>query len=145
MRKLFITALLVIAVAAGVFAAPTKVSSSILVNFNAVFKEATDVSWLITNDYTKAGFTSDNTKMEVFYDYNGDIIGTSKSIPLDELPVNAKRPFAKLFAGYDVKEAIRFEGFDETSYYISGENEKESVILKVNDLNRVSVFKRTKK
>lgn len=145
MKKLLITALLAIAVAAGVFAAPTKVSSSILVNFNAVFKEATDVSWLITNDYTKAGFTSDNTKMEVFYDYNGDIIGTSKSIPLDELPVNAKRPFAKLFAGYDVKEAIRFEGFDETSYYISGENEKESVILKVNDLNRVSVFKRTKK
>ncbi len=145
MRKLFITALLVIAVAAGVFAAPTKVSSSILVNFNAVFKKATNVSWLITNDYTKAAFTLDNTKMEVFYNYDGDIIGTSKSIALDELPVNAKRPFAKLFAGYNVKEAIRFESFDETSYYISGENEKESVILKVNDLKRVSVFKRTKK
>jgi hypothetical protein len=64
---------------------------------------------------------------------------------LHELPVNSKRQFAKLFAGYNVKEAIRFEGFDETSYYISGENEKESVILKVNDRNQVSVFKRTKK
>ena len=145
MKKLFITALLAIAVAAGVFAAPAKVSSSILANFNAVFKNADNVSWLVTKDYTKVAFTSGNTKMEVFYNYKGDVIGTSKSICLDELPVNAKRPFAKLFAGYNVKEAIRFEGFDETSYYISGENEKESVILKVNDHKQVSVFKRTKK
>lgn len=145
MKKLLITALLAIAVAAGAFAAPTKVSSAILANFNAAFKKADNVCWVITNDYTKAAFTSDNTKMEVFYNYNGDIIGTSKSIALDELPINAKRHFAKLFAGYNVKEAIRFEGCYETSYYISGENEKESVILKVNDHKQVSVFKRTKK
>ena len=145
MKKLFITALLAISVAAGAFAAPTKVSSAILANFNAAFKKADNVLWVITNDYTKAAFTSDNKKMEVFYNYNGDIMGTSKSISLHELPVNSKRQFAKLFAGYNVKEAIRFEGFDETSYYISGENENESVILKVNDRNQVSVFKRTKK
>ena len=145
MKKLFITALLAIVVAAGVFAAPGKVSSSVLANFNAVFQNADNVSWLVTKDYTKVEFTSDNTKMEVFYNYNGDIIGASKSIDLDELPVNAKRPFAKLFAGYNVNEAICFEGFDEISYYISGENEKESVIVKVNDHNQVSVFKRTKK
>ena len=145
MKKLFITALLAISVAAGAFAAPTKVSSAILANFNAVFKKAGNVSWLITADYSRAAFTSDNKKMEVFYNYNGDIMGTSKNISLNELPVNSKRQFAKLFAGYNVKEAIRFDGFDETSYYISGENKKESVILKVNDRYQVSVFKRTRK
>ncbi len=145
MKKLFITALLAVALSAGAFAAPTKVNSAILANFNAEFKKADDVSWVITNEYTKAAFTTDNTKMEVFYNFNGDIVGTSKSITLDELPVSAKRRFAKRFAGYNVKEAIRFEGFDEKAYYISGENEKESVILKVNDHNQVSLFKRIKK
>ncbi|CAA9493320.1 MAG: hypothetical protein AVDCRST_MAG96-1616 [uncultured Segetibacter sp.] len=103
------------------------------------------MSWVITNDYTKAAFTADNTKVEVFYNFDGNIIGTSRSISLSELPVNSKRSFAKQFTGYNVKEAIRFEGFDETVYYISGENEKESVILKVNQHNQVSLFKKTKK
>lgn len=100
---------------------------------------------MINNDYTKAAFTVDNTKMEVYYKNDGDLIATSKSITLEELPIGAKRAFAKRFEGYDVKEAIKFEGFDEVSYYISGENEKESVILKVNEQNLVSVFEKTKK
>lgn len=145
MKRLFITALLAIAVVAGAFAAPKKVSSAILAHFNTDFRNASDISWLITNDYTKAEFTSDNTKMQVFYNFSGDIMASSKSITLDELPVKAKRIFAKKFEGYEVKEAIRFEGFDEAAYYISGENEKESVILKVNDRNNVSFFKKTKK
>ena len=145
MKKLFITALIAVAVAAGAFAAPTKVSSVILASFNAKFEKADHVSWVITNDYTKAAFTADNTKVEVFYNFDGNIIGTSRSISLSELPVNSKRSFAKQFTGYNVKEAIRFEGFDATVYYISGENEKESVILKVNQHNQVSLFKKTKK
>lgn len=145
MKRLFITALLAIAVVTVAFAAPKKVSSAILANFNVEFKKASDVSWFITKDYTKASFTADNAKMEVYYDFNGDIIAASKSITLDELPVDAKRNFAKKFEGYDVKEAIRIEGFDEVAYYISGENEKESVILKVNNHNQASLFKRTRK
>lgn len=145
MKKLFITIVFAVAVAANTFAAPIKVSSAILANFNTKFSTASDVTWLITNDYTKAEFTADNTKMEVYYNPHGDIIATSKSITLDELPVGAKRTFAKKFEGYEVREAIKFEGFDEVAYYISGENEKETVILKVNDHNDVSLFKKTKK
>ncbi len=145
MKKLFITALLAIAVAAGALATPTKVSSAILANFNVDFKEASDVTWQIANDYTKAAFSTGDTKMEVYYNSTGNIIATSKGISLDELPVGAKRSFAKKFEGYNVIEAIKFDGFDELSYYISGENDKESVILKVNEQNDVSVFKRTKK
>lgn len=90
-------------------------------------------------------FIKDNTKMEVYYDYTGDVIGTSKSITLNELPVGAKRSFAKRFEGYTVKEAIRLDGVSEAAYYISGENEKETVILKVNQDNRILLFMKTKK
>lgn len=145
MKKLFITAVLAVAVIASALAAPAKVSSAILANFNTEFSTASDVSWLVTNDYTKAAFTADNKKMEVYYNPHGDVIATSKNITLDELPVRAKRAFARKFEGYNVREAIKFEGFDEFSYYISGENEKESVILKLNEHNEVSLFKKTKK
>jgi hypothetical protein len=145
MKKLFITALIAIAVGSAAFATPKKLSSAIVANFNIEFKEASNVKWVVTDDYSKASFKDGNTKREVFYNSNGDIIASSKSIHLDELPINAKRTFAKRFEGYNVKEAIRFEGFDEVSYYISGENEKESVILKVSDCNQVSMFQKTKK
>lgn len=145
MKKLLITSLLTIAIVAGAFAAPKKVNSAILANFNTYYKTASNVTWHITDEYTKADFTTGETSMQVFYNSGGDIIATSKSITLDELPVNAKRTFAKKFEGYEAKEAIRFEGFDEATYYISGENQKESVILKVNDNGGVSLFKKTKK
>jgi calcineurin-like phosphoesterase family protein len=145
MRNFFITTLAAFAITVSAFANPVKVNHAILSNFNTQFKAAADVTWYITKDYTKAEFTTDNKKMEVYYNFNGDIIGTSRNVALDDLPVNAKRNFAKKFSGYEVKEAIRFEGFDESAYYISGEDEKESVIIKVNDHNQVSIFKRTKK
>ncbi|MEJ7685330.1 MAG: hypothetical protein WKG06_47305 [Segetibacter sp.] len=146
MKNLFVTALLTVTLFANSFAAaPKKVNSAILEHFNAKFKKASDVTWLVTNEYTKAAFTAADTNMEVYYNLNGDIIGTSRSISLEELPIDAKRNFAKRFAGYEVKEAIRFEGFDEAAYYISGENEKENIILKVNGNNQVSLFKKTKK
>jgi hypothetical protein len=144
MKKLLITLLFVVAAITGVFAAPKKVSSAILANFESQFETASDVTWLVTNDYTKAAFIEDDRTMEVYYNPNGDIIASSRSITMDELPVNAKRIFAKKFAGYTVTEAIRLEGFGEDCYYISGENEKDTVIYKVDENNEVSLYKRQK-
>jgi hypothetical protein len=144
--KNFLTALLVFTIGVSAFAAsPEKVSATILSNFHSAFKEASNVSWLITSDYTKAIFDLAETKMEVYYNSEGDIIGTSKTIDLSELPVKVKRSFAKQFEGYNVNEAIFFDGFGEKAYYIAGENEKEAVILKVGENNKTSMFERTKK
>ena len=46
-----------------------------------------------------------------------------------------------MLAGYTIKEAIRFEGTDENAYYISAENEKGSVIFKIEDNGFVSLDK----
>lgn len=145
MKNLIITSLLAVMVFASASAAPKPVSSAILTNFHIAYKRASDICWSVTNDYTKAMFTEDNAKIEVYYTFNGDVIGTSKNIALDDLPLCAKRSFAKQFAGFTVKEAIRLDGFGEVAYYISGENDKEAVILKVNEDNQVSLFTKTKK
>ena len=72
----------------------------------------------------------------------GKFIGTNQAITLEDLPVNAKRAFAKKYEGYTVKEAIRFEGSQESAYYISAENEKGSVILKVDDYGLISTARK---
>ena len=146
MKNFLMTALLAFTVAASAFAAsPEKVNATILSNFHSAFKGASNISWVTTGDYTKATFDLAKTKMEVYYNPEGDIIGTSKTIDLNELPLRVKRSFAKQFDGYNVNEAIYFDGFGEKAYYVAGENEKEAVILKVGENNKTSMFERTKK
>ena len=83
--------------------------------------------------------------MEVFYNSSGNIISISKTIQLDALPVSAKMAFAKRYEGYTVKEAIHNDRTDEENYYVLAENEKGRLIINVDDNERLSIFKKSKK
>lgn len=144
-KKLLIIVVLAVTVTAGALAIPEKVNSVILSNFQSECKEASKVTWQISHNSTKAEFTASNTKMQAYYNFNGDIIANGKSIDLDELPANTKRSFATKFAGCHVTAAISFKGSDKTAYCILGENENEKVILKADESNQVSVYATTKR
>lgn len=146
MKKYLFAALIAVTMGTSAFAAsPVKMYKVSGNSFNADFKNATNVSWTSGSEYVKATFLLDNVKMEAFYNMSGELIGTSKSISPDELTANAKRSFAKKFEGFVVKESIRFEGVDGAAYYISAENDKASIIVKINDNNSISVIKNTTK
>ncbi len=134
MKKSLITGLLAVTVGLSNFAAEgNKVSFGVLSNFKSQFKHVSEVEWTSGENYTKATFVLNNIRTEALYSSEGEFIGTKQAILPEELPVKAKRAFAKKYAEYTVKEAIRFEGTEENAYYISTENEKGSVILKVED------------
>ena len=143
MKKLFISALLAITVAVSSFAAEgNNVSYAVHNNFSYQFKKVSDVQWTSGENYTMATFTLNNVRTQALYTPEGEFIGTNQAVTLEELPVSAKREFAKKYDGYTVKEAIRFEGADESAYYISAENEKGSVILKVEDSGSISTVRK---
>jgi opacity protein-like surface antigen len=146
MKKIFFAALIATTVFTSAFAADTKkISARILHNFKYEYSNAADVNWTLRPNFAKASFTMDGKPTEAFYDLNGELIGTSEPITLNDLPVSAKRAIAKRYAGYDITEAIRFDGKAENAYYISAENEKEKVIVRVGEDEVVTVFDRTKK
>lgn len=145
MKKLLMATLIVATFVTSAFAIPTKVHYLARKNFSNEFKTASDISWTSTADYIKATFVFDNQKIEAFYAPDGEKIGTSRGISIDELPLKAKRAFAKKYDSYTVKEAILFEGTEENAYFINAENETENVIVKVYDDGSVSIFKKTKK
>ena len=145
MKKLFIAALLTVTVATSAFTADeTRISTKIKENFKTTFTEADNVSWSLKSTYVRATFELNGKKTDAYYDLNGESIGTSQKITRESLPVHAKRTFAKKYSDYTVKEAIRFDGVEETAYFISAENDKQSVILKVTDAG-ISMFRRTAK
>lgn len=146
MKKLLITALFAVTVAISAFATGSeKVNYSALNNFKASFRLASDVTWKVSKTYISANFTENNVRTEALYTPDGEFIGTNTAVALEELPVRAKRNFAKKYGDYTVKEAIRFEGNEEGAYFVSAENEKESVVLKVADSGAVYTMKSTKK
>ncbi|MCW3079301.1 hypothetical protein [Segetibacter sp.] len=146
MKKLFIAALLTITVAASSFATPDKKISNLAINnFRFEFAKASNVSWSTAENYYKATFNIGAEKMEAFYNARGEKVAISRTISIDELPVKAKRAFAKDYSDYIVKEAVEMEGMEETAYFIAAENDKESVILRVTGTGGVSNFKTTKK
>lgn len=145
MKKLFIAALFAASVFTSAFAAGTnKVNHRAVRTFQYEFKDAANVEWTVKENFTKAAFTINEESGEAFFDVDGNLIGTSRTISMDKLPTSAKRAFGKKYADYTVKETIKFEDGETTSYYVSAENEKENVILKINGSN-ISIFKITYK
>lgn len=146
MKKTILCALLLASVAISAFAiGESNISYFILQSFKRDFKDVTNVTWTSKTGLAEASFILNNRKTEAFYNHNGTLFAVSQAIDLDELPVRAKRAFAKRYAGYTVNEAIQFEESDELSYYISAENEKETIIIKVDKDSQLSIFKKSKK
>ena len=132
-----------IGIAASSFAAGgNKVSFTTESNFASQFKHISDVEWTTTDNYTKATFVLNNVRTEALYDPAGEFIGTNQAITLEELPVRAKRAFAKKYGDYTVKQAIHFEGAEEDAYFISAEGDKGAVVLKVQNNGAISTVKK---
>lgn len=141
MKKLLLAAFVAVSIISSAFAAPSQTANYFVSNsFKQDFPFVSNVQWTISASFSKATFLLNNIKTEAFYKADGELIGTASAITLDELPTNAKRTFAKRYSScYIVKEAIKFEGVEETAYYISAADGKESVILKVLNSN-MSVY-----
>src|SRR3954471_19579383 len=140
MKKLQLPAVIAVSFIASALAGPAKTVYFFVRNsFENDFKHITAVDWDVTPSYAKATFQLNNVKTEAFYKLDGEFIGSSQAVKIDDLPTAAKRNFAKKYGTYLVKEAIKFEGKDDSFFYISAENEKESVILKADNLG-VSVY-----
>lgn len=141
MKKLLFTALIAISLMSSAFATPVKgVTYRMAEAFSTAFKGAENLQWSLTDDYVKASFDLRGIKMEAFYDHSGELIGSSHAITLESLPIQAKRKFAMKYSDYIVKEAIVFEGADESAYFVSAESETRTVIIKITN-STVETFK----
>lgn len=62
MKKLLIAALFAVTFMTSAFASETKVNATVLSNFNADFKKASNVNWTMGEEFAKASFVLDNVK-----------------------------------------------------------------------------------
>jgi hypothetical protein len=148
MKKIFIMALIAIATGTSAFAGTYTVSTKVTEHFAASFKNANNVSWKADGRYDKVSFVLAGEKVDAFYDTEGDLIGTSRTLAFDKLPKSALETITTKYTypEYQLKDCIEFTNSSkEKNFYVSLERKNETIVLEINKVGGVSVFARSKK
>jgi hypothetical protein len=143
MKKNILMAIIALAIFTTAFAGETNnVDFRVLNSFKNEFSNYQDLSWKTTNTYVKASFIMNNEKIEAFYNYDGTLMGTSKSIAFDKLPESAVRKITTKypFPPYSLQKCIETtDAQGEVNYYISLLNEnQQTIIVKIDTHGGVS-------
>ncbi|GGH59245.1 hypothetical protein HNQ91_000590 [Filimonas zeae] len=142
MKKFIIAAITVFAITSSAFAAGNNDKTMNL--FKATYPEATQVHYKTVGDLVSVRFLLDKTKMEAFYNEEGEQVAISKTINYQNLPAPAIRNIEKKFAGYTTTEVIEMDhNTAGTSYYVSLVNNEKKVIAQVSLNGEVSVFRKS--
>ena len=146
MKTFFIAALMIITLGSAVAAPFTPpVTTKVLNHFSEKYSNAINVKWTSGSTYTKASFTQNNKKWDVFYDHEGNLFCTSRNVDYSELPVKAASYINRKYADYGILETIEFNSETEGKlYFVAVQKDKKKFILRVDENNWVSVFKRVR-
>jgi hypothetical protein len=127
-------------------ATPENVDAKVLNHFAKTFATAENVTWKHTQDFSKASFTRNNQRMEVFYNDKDELICTATYVDLKALPCAALSTIQNKYEGFRCASAIKCVDADGLiRFYTQMENDKKTVVLQSESDGYTSVFKSTKK
>ena len=121
------------------------VSQKVLDAFKTEFSSAKEVQWTTESDYYRATFNYNGRYVFAYYSADGEFLGLTRYLSVNELPVLLQNNLKKNYDGYwisDLFEASKNEG---TSYYITLENADTKIVLRSTDNNTWTSFSKFKK
>ena len=122
------------------------VSAKVKAAFQQDFSHASSVSWKENSDFYFASFQLSGVSIDAAYNADGELVGTSRKIDLDQVPLAVSLELAKKYSGYSIYSQVtelNFEG--QTSYYIDAQDNTQSLSLKCSGNGDISVDRRIKK
>lgn len=125
---------------------PEKVTPVVKAAFESDFSKATVVKWEKTDEFYFASFLLNNVKTDAAYTENGELIGTSRKISADQMPLSISVALADSYNGYEVdKTAVELTFAGVTRYYITVSNKSQTVKLKCYSNGDLEVESKIKK
>lgn len=141
-KKIWIAALAVTVLTTSAFASGEEDKAKAIKSLKKEFSTAKDIQWKLTDDYMKASFKWNDQQLEVFYNYDGEMIAKSRHIDPKILPLDAQQTIERRYAGYKIDETVELSGEVGTSFYVSVVKENKKVILQVSPFGEVSVYQK---
>jgi hypothetical protein len=132
MKKMMLT--LAIAVSTLIaFAGEVEVNPKVLNAFNNEFKTAKEVEWSVGTDYFRATFTYNDKHVYAYYDVNGELLGLSRFISPNDLPLALQSNLKKTYGDYWISDLFEVANNEGTTYYVTVEDADAKIVLKATD------------
>ena len=126
------------------FARDIEPNPSVLQAFKTEFKSATNVEWHDGPDYVRAIFVINNSRAEAYYELDGELIGTARTILFDYLPLAVLNEIERRFpqaAYYDLTE---YDKRGEIFYMLTIQEGSKKLTVKVSPSGDVTVEKKSR-
>ncbi len=125
---------------------PEKVTPVVKAAFENDFSKATLVKWDKTEEFYFASFLLNNVKVDAAYTENGELIGTSRRIVADQMPLSISVALAEHYNGYEVDDSVvELTHQSVTRYYVTVSNKSQTVKLKCYSNGDLEIESKTKK
>ena len=125
---------------------PEKVTPVVKAAFESDFSKATVVKWEKTDEFYFASFLLNNVKVDAAYTENGELLGTSRRISTEQMPLSISMALADKYNGYEIDNSIVELTFASvTRYYVTVSNKTHTVKLKCYSNGDLEVEKKIKK
>ena len=123
-----------------------KVNARVKAAFLNDFSAASDVSWEKTSDFYFATFKVNNLEVNAAYNEAGELVGTSRPLESNQLPMSISLALAKKYEGYTVsKKALELTFEGDTRYYVTVSNDRQALKLKCTASGNIDVERKIKK
>ena len=125
--------------------------------FRSDFPKIQTVQWSRDKQYSEAAFMKNGIQMHAFYNWDGNLTGTTHNFAYNNLPEPARKSIAKQYKDYTVERTIVFKDDESnlndlfplvpyeyrTNYFVllKKNDQSEQVILHVTPDGNVSYFK----
>jgi hypothetical protein len=146
MIKTALTALVMLLGTVAFAGETSNVTETVNASFTKDFAGASHVSWQKISDFYFADFKVNDKTVNAAYNEQGELVGTSRRVSKDQLPLAASLAIAKKYDGYELEPSVlelTYEG--TTSYYFNVANSKQVLHLKVDANGESTVLNRKKR
>ncbi|MBV7533631.1 PepSY-like domain-containing protein [Chitinophaga sp. sic0106] len=133
---------------ANIYAVPyeTTVNTKVKSAFDNAFANVSDVKWFTDDNKTfTAKFTLNNTRVNAYFDANGELLVTSRWIEAESLPLAVVNKLMKKYPGNSIQSIVEFESAGGTIYMIMLEGEKTWMKVRADENGNLTLKEKLQK
>lgn len=121
------------------------VSSAVIATFQSSFKDASEVSWKVTDKFSKADFVMNSQHISAFFDHSGNLMAVTRNISSFQLPITLQTKLRNSYGTYWISDLFEMSDDNGTTYYVTVENGDSKITLKSNGTSDWSTFQKQRK
>jgi len=129
-RFLVLTTALIMTFSATFAKETPTVPATIVTELHQKFTNADNIQWETTANFYKATFTIDGHSLKAFYSFDGELIGMSREINVDQLPMALIGDVKEKSANNSVTDLFELLTNRGTEYYITYKGDKDTRTFK---------------